>query len=307
MRLASGIHHGIRSVILTFLASCLAFMGLSAAGSAAHADTPYRTITHVYMNITALPSQNQASQYSQLITSLRQASGHAFRNKVGATQTTGRSLIRLSLTNGATNLDLWLTPGDLYLRGFTNDNGLTFQFNDGDYNLLSAMYDLDALPPGSGRTLGFGSNYNSMTQAAQRGRENTPLSFNDFWNSFYNLAYAGQDGNQMYMARSLMLMIQLTSESARFNDVYGIGAHIMGSNAYYPGLPLMQQYLENSWQRMSAFGYAVTQNPSTPPANITGVGTLYSWGDVARYLAMLIGNLNLPQEGASGDWNHTEL
>ena len=80
-----------------------------------------------------------------------------------------------------------------------------------------------------------------------------------------------------------------------------------GSNAYYPGLPLMQQYLENSWQRMSAFGYAVTQNPATAPANITGVGTLYNWGDVARYLAMLIGSLNLPQEGASGDWNHTEL
>ncbi|MDF6045939.1 hypothetical protein LRD69_28155 [Streptomyces sp. JH14] len=87
-----------------------------------------------------------------------------------------------------------------------------------------------------------------------------------------------------------------------------MGSAIMRSgDARCSGLPVLQQRLENSWQRISAFGYSVTQNPSTVPVNITGVGTFYSWNDVRRYMATLLGNLNLPQEGPTGDWQKTEL
>jgi hypothetical protein len=56
---------------------------------------------------------------------------------------------------------------------------------------------------------------------------------------------------------------------------------------------------------MSRYAYNVTQNPATSPVDITCVRVLRTWYDVARHLAMAIGNYNLPQE--SGDPKHTEL
>nr|WP_255528284.1 ribosome-inactivating family protein [Streptacidiphilus sp. P02-A3a] len=196
------------------------------------------------------------------------------------------------------------------MRGFTNAAGTTYQFNDTDYVLTSYLDRMGALPAGTGANLSFGSNYNSMVQAAGRSRANMSISYEDFTSSILNLANATNpygDNQQREVARSLMLMIQLTSEAARFNDVYGIGAAITGTDAHYNGLPTMQQYLENSWQRMSQYAVNVTQNPGTPPVAVNGVGTLSSWSDASRYLAMLVGNLNLPQEGPAGNWKNTEL
>lgn len=302
--------HSRLAALIVSLIVALGWISGGAATAPAHADTPYGNISHIYMNFGPSATQSQQSQYTGLINSLRQASGHAYRNGVYQTQITGYSLIRLTLTDSYTTLTLWLTPGDLYLRGYTTASGQTFQFNDSDFGLNNLLYSLGSLPAGTGHTLSFGSNYNSMVQAANRGREAMPISYSDFFNSAYNLAYADNPygGNQQDVARSLLLMVQLTSEAARFNDVYGVGAAIMGSPSnHYSGLPLTQQYLENSWQRISSFGYAVSQNPSTAPVNITGVGTLYSWNDVLRYMAVLLGNLNLAQEGPTGDWQKTEL
>ena len=50
---------------------------------------------------------------------------------------------------------------------------------------------------------------------------------------------------------------------------------------------------------MSRYAYNVTQNPATPPVDITGVRVLRTWYDVARHLAMAIGNYNLPRNRAT--------
>ncbi|MET7648030.1 ribosome-inactivating family protein [Streptomyces sp. NPDC005426] len=297
------------AALMVSLLLALAWMLGGTSAVPAHADTPYGQISHVYMNFGPSAGASQQSQYTGLINSLRQAAGHTYRNGVYETQSTGYSLIRLTLTDSHMTLTLWLTPGDLYLRGYTTASGQTFQFNDHDFSLINLLSGIGDLPYGTGHTLSFGSNYNSMVQAANRGREDMPISYTDFFNSVYNLAYADSPygGNQQDVARSLMLMVQLTSEAARFNDVFGVGSDIMGSWRNYTGLPLRQQYLENSWQRISSFGHSVSQDPSTAPVNITGVGTLQSWNDVLRYMATLLGNLNLPQEGPTGDWQKTEL
>ncbi|MFE3634206.1 ribosome-inactivating family protein [Streptomyces cellostaticus] len=299
-----------RTAALALAAVCL--LGASGSLTPAAADTPYRQVTHVYMNLGDTASPSQQSQYGALINSLRQAAGHPFRDGTGVTQTTGRALIRMTLTvpvgNERRELTLWFTPGDLYLRGFTASNGLTWQFNDADFNLRTLMDDLGQLPPGTGRTLGMGSNYNSLSGRAGRGREAMPMGYADFLGSVRNLAQYTGGGNQQDIARSLMFMIQVTSEAARFNDVFGIGSAITRSGGTtYHGLPPLQQFLENSWNRISEYGYAVSHDPGTAPASINGVGTLRSWRDVARYLALMLGSLTLPQEGPKGDWNHTEL
>jgi hypothetical protein len=103
--------------------------------------------------------------------------------------------------------------------------------------------------------LSFGGNYNSLTQAAGRGRETMPISYFDVWNAIFNLAYEDTHNNQQGIARSLMLMIQFTSESARFNDVCGVMSDVMhSSGSSYPGLPMLQQQLENNWASISQFG-----------------------------------------------------
>ncbi|MGW2161434.1 ribosome-inactivating family protein [Nonomuraea sp. NPDC001699] len=301
----------MRKTLLTMGASLLVFVGVIIGGTgSARADVPANSITHVYMNLNN-PSASSQSQYFQLIDSLRAAAGHDYRNGVRAAQYTDfNSLIRLSLANGDTHLDLWITPNDLYVRGFTNTHGDTFQFNDADFSLAHTLQNIPSNGVGAVSTLGFGSNYNSMVQAAGRGRENMPISFNDLWNSVFNLAWTTNPygGNQVDVARSLLFMIQYTAEAARFNDVYGVMSAIMLNwNNYYNGLPVLQQYLENSWAAISGFGQRISGNPGSAPLTVNGVGTLYTWNDVARYLALILLNLNLPQEGPSGDWNHTEL
>jgi Ribosome inactivating protein len=289
----------------------MALTGVMIGGAgAAQADVPSYSITHVYINLgNAGPSAQ--SQYSQLIGSLRAAAGQAYRDGVIATQYYNvNSLIRLSLAYQNVHLDLLISPNDMYVRAFTNNVGQTFQFNDPDYNLEGVLQEIPNNGVSGISTLAFGSNYNSMAQAAGRQRDAMPISFNDLTGSVRNLANTTDPygTNQQAVARSLMFMIQYTSEAARFNDVYGVMSAIMVNyNTVYHGLPTLQQYLENSWAAISGFGQRISANPSSAPLNVNGVGTLYSWSDVARYLALLLLNLALPQEGQSGDWNHTEL
>ena len=218
-------------------------------------------------------------------------------------------------------MDLWITSQDLYVRGFTNSAGYTYQFNDSDFNLLSAMDDLGQSSAGS--TLSFGSNYNSLSNVAHRGRESTPFYYNSFWASFQNLATTSNPygANQQNVARSLMVMIQMTSEAARFNDVFGVAQDSMGTGSY-GGLPLFQQYLENNWATISNYGLAVSQNSSTNPITVNGINpdtgnnpsgaanpyTLNSFNDVARFLSVMnTSPYGSSTGGINEDWDHSEL
>jgi len=149
-----------------------------------------------------------------------------------------------------------------------------------------------------------------MNGAAHRGRESMPISWNDLWNSFYNLAWMNVpfSENQEAVARDFMFLIGYTSEAARFWDVYGVYADAMTSYAaHYNGLPILQQYFENGWQDISNFGQDVTSFPSRPPLYINEqVGTLYNWGSVHRWLAMMLHNAD-DKYYTAGDWRFSEL
>jgi hypothetical protein len=317
---AQGRKTRLRLLILLATISLAMTTAVFANTSVANADTPGNGVGHVYLNLN-VPGFTAQSQYSSFITSLRNAAGHSFRDGVLVTQGSSNAIIRVDVTApGGQVLWLWVTPDNLYVRGFTSAaNDFTYYFNDGynlqqEFNALGGNEANPLLPPAYYDTfaLNFGGNYNSLTQAAGRGRESMPISFNDLVGSVTNLATTTSPygGNQQAIARSLMFMIQFTSEAARFWDVYGLMAAIMNSyGSSYSGLPILQQYLENSWDPISTFGANITANPNTNPVTVR-VGTdqwqtFYSWGDVKGRMAIML-STNV-QYDYNGDWNSTEL
>ncbi|MFZ4841241.1 ribosome-inactivating family protein [Mycetocola saprophilus] len=289
-------------ILLTVLALILGLIATSLGAGATSARADTNGVTDVYMNLGANPSGDQGRQYSQFITSLRNAAGHQFRNGVYQSQYSLGGLIRLTLTRGDDRVVLWITPQDLYVRAFTNRYGQTFALNDmSDIFGTMRAYNIN---PGAETILGFGGGYDSLRNTAGRGRESMPLSYYDLTGSIVNLARStNPSGNSARdAARSLMMLIQYTSESARFNDVYGVMSDITRSNSHYAGLPALQQALENSWGQMSTYAQNVTANPNTPGRDIAGVGHLGSFADVARYVALLVATTQLfrePQLGGS--------
>ena len=110
-----------------------------------------------------------------------------------------------------------------------------------------------------------------------------------------------------------MLLIQVTSEAARFRNVYGIMTQALGTPGSRGGLPTQEQNLENNWAAMSGYGVSVSNNSTTRPVTIVGAGAadsdghstnlvLHSWNDLSRYVGILLGN-----RANVGGPGHTEL
>jgi hypothetical protein len=316
---AAGMTRTIYRLLGLVAALAIALTAFISGTGTAKATVGYGSTGHVYMNLTGSASQYSQDMYALLIQSLRNTSGYQVPTGVnnGAIMLTqsGTSLIRLDLKYDDTTLQLWFTANDLYLRGFTDTAGNTYSFNDFSLQqymlyLYPANGDRSLFPANISTayyTLPFASDYNHMSQAANRGRESMPISYNDMWNSMFNLAYAGGAMDTQAYARSLMFMIQFTSESARFNDVYGVMADIMGNgSSFYNGLPAVQQELENSWSQMSTYYNQLINGTNPAPLYIgPNAGTLYWMGDLQARLAEGIG---LPGSvSPTGDWWHTEL
>lgn len=311
---AFGLNRPARFLTI-FAVFSMAVAALFSGVGTAKADTPDGRIGHCWLTLTSDASVTSASQYLGFLQSIQNASGHYWRSGLMQTQSysTQNSLIRADLNFQGEELQLWFSPNNLYLRGFTTHYGETWQFNDSDYSLESVMEGLGRTSPdwnllpdlGRFRTLNFGSNYNSLTQAAGRGRDSMPISHNDLWNSAWQLQYATDGGPST--ARSLMLMIQFTSEAARFWDVYGVMSDIMrNQGSWYPGLPAVQQELENSWDGLSRYAYALYSGQNPSPYNVgPHVGNVSGSTQVNSRLALLLGNP--AQASSTGDWWHTEL
>ncbi|WP_338703369.1 ribosome-inactivating family protein [Streptomyces sp. Q6] len=288
-------------------------VALFAGVSPAKADTAEGRISHVWYNLYGT-GDTPASQYGGFISSLQNAAGHYWWNGIAATQTAGRgdSLIRADLNFNGEELRLWFTPNNLYLRGFTNHNGDTWQFADADYNLGEVMENLSHGPDGGllpnlgqVQTLSYTSHYNDIVQATDGySRGNLPYSYSLLYNHAYQLQYGG-DGSST--AASLLFMIQYTSEAVRFWDVYGVMVDIMrNGNTYYPALPLRQQELENDWSQLSNYARNLQAGRNPAPVYVgPNAGTISNSSQLTSRVRMVIGDPS--QVNAVGDWWHTEL
>ncbi|QMU69805.1 ribosome-inactivating family protein [Streptacidiphilus sp. P02-A3a] len=313
---------GLKSAKAAVVSAVVFLATMTAMAQPAGADTPPGQVAHVYMNLDNRSGNSAAAGYSAFINSLRSAAGHAFRGGTYIAQSNPGGIIRadINATGGTRPLGmtLWIDPQNLYVLGFTNANNQTLYFDDlspADVDRVAGGALAEGFHGGFQR-LPFGGNYMSLSAAAGRGRDAMPISMNDIYSSVANLATtnSGNIGTStLFASRSLMLLIQVTSEAARFNNVYGIMSQALGTPVTRNSLPSQEQNLENNWAAMSGFGVSVSNNSTTRPVTIVGAGApdgdghptnlvLHSWSDVARYVGTLLGNL--ANVGGPG---HTEL
>ncbi|WP_416874296.1 ribosome-inactivating family protein [Kitasatospora sp. SC0581] len=298
----------LRSVLLAGVGLSMALTGVLGAAGTAEARTEWRHMSHVWFDLSEGPSDNERMRYSNFLGSLRVAvSGYGLQQ----TQLEDIGLVQVSLSalddrGQRRHVELWINPSNLYLWGYSNQYGDTYQFNDLNGALQSRISETTTPAPPVSRnvqTLNFGSNYNSLSTAAGRGRESMPISWNDMRGSILHLAGENNPwGNRQATARSLSLMIQSLSEAARFNDVEGTFRAAM-TDWNVRSLPIQQQYLENSWDALSRFYERSAAGLNATPVDIPTVGRVDNLGTLRRYVQMTMGGPHTD----NGDWNHDEL
>ncbi|MFI7388049.1 ribosome-inactivating family protein [Streptomyces sp. NPDC049813] len=295
-RISQGIPALPRKLLSLLVAFIAGISVLTFNAGAAHADTPEYRISHVYANLSE-PWANPgrvSGDWGRFLQSLRNAVGHYYSGESSITQniqTYPHSLVRADVNvqnaeGHQASLRLWFTPNNLYLRGFTttsvdassSSNGdVTYYFND--YDLPDRMNGLRAyspdrglLPPANYVRLPYGGSYPALERPVSSGgpgvsRDNTEMSYTQFYNSVFHLAYvpAGTTQNNgtnfRTTAASLMRMIQATSEAARLRDVQGIIIQMMANHGYTFTMPALQQELETDWGSLSEYAYTGTDSP----------------------------------------------
>jgi hypothetical protein len=269
----------MQRALLLFLALLLATLGtLTANDSKALASVPPGQVTHVFLNLNDSGSQSQSDQYQRLLVSLRQAAsqGNAYyRSDVYRTQHASGGVIRLSLhiNSNSREISLWINPQNLYVLGFTAaDGATTYLFPDQNQETITNIPNL------SFRNLPFRSDYLSLERAAGRnldaiGRPN----YGSVLNAIEQLASTNSlNVSSRETPQALQLLIQFSSEAARFDRVSSIFGSIMRGQSPFNAIDATTVGLERSWGQISNYGQAVTQNPRTP--GITAGGVRYnSW------------------------------
>ena len=273
----------------------------------AKADTPVGRIAHVYMNFYEpghAVGQNAQDQWRTFIESIRNAAGHQIndlRTYVTQSEYVPHALIRADLNainsiGEETTLQLWFTPNDLYLRGWTTEFGVTFYFGDSDFNLANEMeyfrrgsQDRGLLPPAIYQQLPYNGSYGNLSTAGAPDRGSQQYSYTSWWNAMYQLAWVQNPhvrGNRDYAASaaSLQFMIQATSESVRLYDVWGTMAAMMLNQWTNYYMPTIQQQLENSWESLSNYVNSWATGGQPQPFDIPNVTRISTISQALRYL-----------------------
>ncbi|MFE3267155.1 ribosome-inactivating family protein [Streptomyces sp. NPDC059215] len=306
------------------MASLLATGATATLGAAtASASVGQNQINHVYMNLGESGSQSQQSQYQALIDSLRVAASNNgashYRGNSYISQYADQGLIRLSLHRDNPNrsepdeVSLWIDPTNLYVLGFTNRFNQTWQFNDNRIN-LAARLSASGFNT-SVQTLYFGGAYPSLTASAGVTLDHFSHNYGDILGSVTQLANVtnptggeGNGSNQQWTARSLIVLIQMTVESARLYDINGVFRTAMIGQYATVGITAFQENIEHGWGQASAYGQTVTGNPSAPNITTSGGVTWNGWNDVASRIAILnYRTSSLPDKGNSANWRYDEL
>ncbi|MFB8396254.1 ribosome-inactivating family protein [Streptomyces yangpuensis] len=295
-----------RAVVVTALASLAAvLLTLLGPVGAARADTGPFQARRVYVNLWAPPGIGLRDSYSYFLQSVRDAAGHAGPAEVMQTQHEGVGLIWVTLTarndhNQERRIHLWMNPTNMYILGFTTHDGRTYEFNDtgrvgsNDTTLRWRMrntHGQEIQAAGISRDpiqLNFGGGYGALQNAADRGRERMLVGYVDIQASILQLATVANPSGagRLDSARSLMLMIHLVSEAARFHDIEGSFRTAMATYEQRP-LPGWQIALENAWGALSSYWWRLLDpRVDDNPPYLPGVGNYYGLDNVRRYLSI---------------------
>ncbi|MFI1170048.1 ribosome-inactivating family protein [Streptomyces melanogenes] len=282
----------LRRALLALTTAAAVLPGLLATAQPAAAHTGEGSVNHVWLDLGNSPSSQQTIAYSTFLASLRAAVSDTWRDGAPYTQepSTTEGIVRVSLSAHDDSghrraVDLWVQPDNLYVVGYSPQGSrVSYTFNDASFNRAPIDTSITNLP--------FGGNYQALVRAAGRDRSSMPIYWNDIRASILQLAnQTSANTNTQNTARSLMLLIQMTSEAARFNDLEGVFRAAVGDwGRGRTGLEGWQQNLENNWGVLSNFywnlvGAGNTSTPTVP--NIPGIGTIGNTSQVRRYVRVL--------------------
>ncbi|MET8543732.1 ribosome-inactivating family protein [Kitasatospora sp. NPDC004799] len=272
--------------VLIAFALAVGLMGMTP--SAAHADTNDR-LTIIDWDISDLNGGGASphQRYWDVISRLHTLSSHDwFRTDLDETVVADNDqLIQISLhRNGAYLGAMYYWPHSLYLAGFYQVGGTHWVFNDGDASRARFNRVLGV----QARTLPWSSNYNNIPGGGNRQDQqiNGPRLDNALQQVRQIEALQNSGSGRAVLADSLLMMIQATSEAARFGRIFdNVRGNIRDHGLAQIGVENVN--LETNWAALSNWVYRVMDNAGTPPVTIGQEGfqrTFYTLPQLMRYV-----------------------
>ncbi|MFF3331342.1 ribosome-inactivating family protein [Streptomyces sp. NPDC002888] len=291
MRTFKKLGRALRQAVLALTLALSVGAGVLSPAQPAAATTGNGQVNHVWLDLGSSPGSNLRIAYSSFLASLRAAVGFSAQGvEVTQNASENEGVVRVSLSADDDSgrrraVDLWINPDNLYVIGFSPqaNAGVSYFFND---------VHINAAIPTARQILPFGGNYNSIVARAGRNRSEMPVAFWSVRQAILDLAnQTAANSHPQTTARALMLLIQFTSEAARFNDLEGVFRDAMFSwDSSRTGIPEWLQHMENNWGMISNFfwnilGIGPNHNPA--PLNISG-REINDADDVRRYLRTVL-------------------
>ncbi|MFD4660139.1 ribosome-inactivating family protein [Kitasatospora sp. NPDC058444] len=271
--------------VLVALALAVGLMGMTP--TAAHADTNNR-LSNINWEIGDLGGggAQEHQRYWDVIAQLHSLSSHDwFREDLDETIVADNDqLIQISLFQHGTYLGaMYFWPHNLYLAGFYQVGGTHWVFADGpgSRDRFNRVLGVQA------STLPWSSNYNGIPRGDNRWQQRiTGPSLENSLRQVRQIAVL-QDtaAGRAVLADSLIMMIQATSEAARFGRIFdNIRNNIRNHTDVQIGEDNVN--LETNWSSVSNWVYRVMNNPGTQPVSAAGQ-TFYTLQQLMQYVGYL--------------------
>ncbi|MBP0448417.1 hypothetical protein J5Y04_02470 [Kitasatospora sp. RG8] len=274
---------------LVALALAVGLMGMTPPS--AHADTNNRLST-INWDISDLNGGGASAhqRYWDVISQLHSLSSHDwFRTDLDETVVADNDqLIQISLNRGGAYLGaIYFWPHNLYVAGFYQVGGTHWVFNDGDAQRerFNRVLGVQA------STLPWTSNYNGLPGGGTRQNQqiNGPRLDNALQQVRQIAALQNSGSGRAVLADSLVMMIQATSEAARFGRIFdNIRGNIRDHGVAQIGTENVN--LERNWDTLSNWVYRVMNNAGTPPVTV-GEGvfarTFYTLQQLMQYVSYM--------------------
>ncbi|MFH7596426.1 ribosome-inactivating family protein [Streptomyces racemochromogenes] len=237
-----------RKLCSTLLAFAMTLGLVSGLSGTAHAAN-YQVIDWNISDITA-GGQEHALNYYRMIDRIHQLSYGDVTGEQGVTQTTLEQdriiQVRIRDTGGNDLVSIYLWADTLYVAGFYAPRSTAdvrhFEFSDNRAGFAGVL-GID-----SAQFLGRNGNYDALPGGSSR--ENLVLTPSSIYNAAYTLGHA--NGYTDQVGRSLLVMIQVLSEAARFgrilervyDNIYNHRENALGWE---------YRWLENEWGHLADF------------------------------------------------------
>ncbi|MEB3959639.1 ribosome-inactivating family protein [Streptomyces kunmingensis] len=249
--------------------------------------------------------RNNTSRYQDVITKLRQASGHIWNSgDVYATQTTSAGLIALRLLDNGDNagremVTVYFNPTNMYLGGFRAQDGQLYAFSDASENVRTEM-----ARGGPVNLLPFAGTYGALRDEISSNNEAGEPAYANV-DTMYRAAQAlgetvsptaAHSYYRSTIASSMMLLIGAFSEGSRFTGFRDVYSRVFdGEN---PDGSVNQRLTEVSntglqslradWSKMSRWMQDIVNGTNPGPLYVNNIGTFYTYADAHVHLRLIL-------------------